>query len=92
MSLLLGSLLSDTLGIRACRSLTWDSRHRDGAAATITATGLPVYFTHPHSPWERDSNENVNRILREFFPKGVTITSDPNYLATVASEANDRLP
>ena len=45
--------------------------------ATITATGLPVYFAHPHSPWERGSNENLNRILREFFPKGVTITSDP---------------
>jgi len=59
--------------------------------ATITATGLPVYFAHPHSPWERGSNENLNRILREFFPKGVTITFDPNYLATVASEINDRL-
>ena len=57
---------------------------------TITATGLAVYFAHPHSPWERGSNENLNRILREFFPKGVTITSDPNYLATVASEINDR--
>ncbi len=29
-------------------------------------------------------------IVREFFPKGVTITSDPNYLAMVASEINDR--
>jgi IS30 family transposase len=58
--------------------------------ATITATGLPVFFAHPHSPWERGSNENLNRIVREFFPKGVTITSDPNYLAMVASEINDR--
>ncbi len=45
--------------------------------ATITATGLPVYFAHPHSPWERGSNENLNRIVREYFPKGETITSDP---------------
>jgi transposase, IS30 family len=58
--------------------------------ATITATGLPVYFAHPHSPWERGSNENLNRIVREYFPKGVTITSDPTYLAMVASDINDR--
>ena len=42
------------------------------------------------SPWERGSNENLNRIVREYFPKGVAITSDPNYLAAVASEINDR--
>jgi IS30 family transposase len=58
--------------------------------ATITATGLPVYFAHSHSPWARGSNENLNRIVRECFPKGETITSDPTYLAMVASDINDR--
>jgi IS30 family transposase len=57
---------------------------------TITATSMPVYFAHPHSPWERGSNENLNRILREYFPKGVEITADPAYLAMVACEINDR--
>ena len=72
------------------RSLTWDCGAEMAQHARITAAGLPVYFARPHSPWQRGSNENLNRILREYFPKGVPITSDPNYLAMVASEINDR--
>jgi IS30 family transposase len=72
------------------RSLTWDCGAEMARHATITATGLPVFFAHPHSPWERGSNENLNRIFREFFPKGIPITSDPNYLAMIASDINDR--
>jgi IS30 family transposase len=69
------------------RSLTWDCGSEMARHATITKTGLPVFFAHPHSPWERGSNENLNRIVREFFPKGVTITSDPDCLATVAPKS-----
>ena len=58
--------------------------------ATITATGLPVFFAHTHSPWERGNNENLNHIVREFFPKSLNITSDTGYLAMVASEINNR--
>jgi IS30 family transposase len=38
---------------------------------------------------ERGSNENLNRIFREFFSK-VDITSDFDYLAIVACEINNR--
>lgn len=30
----------------------------------------PVYYCHPYSSWERGSNENANKIIRRFFPKG----------------------
>ena len=30
----------------------------------------PVYYCHPYSSWERGSNENANRLIRRFFPKG----------------------
>jgi transposase, IS30 family len=72
------------------RSLTWDCGAEMALHKEVTATGLPVYFAHPHSPRERGSNENLNRIVREYFPKGTAITSDPHYLAAVAAEINDR--
>lgn len=72
------------------RSLTWDCGTEMAGHTTVTAASMPVYFAHPHSPWERGSNENLNRIVREYFPKGVEITSDPKYLAMVACDINDR--
>jgi IS30 family transposase len=72
------------------RSLTWDCGTEMALHKDVTVTGLPVFFAHPHSPWERGSNENLNRIVREYFPKGTAITSDPRYLAAVAAEINDR--
>jgi transposase, IS30 family len=79
-----------TLPPQIAKTLTWDCGSEMAGHARVTAAGLPVYFARPHSPWQRGSNENANRILREYFPKGVPITADPKYLAMVASEINDR--
>jgi IS30 family transposase len=34
-----------------------------------------AYYAHPYSSWERGSNENTNKIIRRFIPKGADISN-----------------
>ena len=49
------------------------SEFLDSEAIKKAAKCDEVYYAHPYSSWERGSNENGNRILRRFIPKGTDI-------------------
>lgn len=52
---------------------------------------LKVYFADPHSPWQRGSNENINGLIRFFFPRGTDFRKLPQeQLDSVVSLINNR--
>lgn len=81
-----------TLPAHLRRSITYDRGTEMARYADIQlALDLPVFFCNPASPWQRGSNENTNRLLRFWLPKGGDLSEfSAADLDTIAAKLNAR--
>ena len=74
------------------KSLTWDrGKEMADHQRFSLATDVKVYFCDPQHPWQRGSNEQINGLLRQYFPKGMDLSGiHQNRLNAVARRLNGR--
>lgn len=74
------------------RSLTWNQGAEMAKHDELRIeTGLGVDFCDPQGPWQRGSNQNTNRLLRQYFPKGTDLSQHGHdELDAVAAALNGR--
>ena len=73
-------------------TLTWDQGSEmanHDKIASLFDDG--VFFAHPGKPWQRGSNENMNGLLRQYFPKHSDLSiHNADALKAIAAKLNDR--
>ena len=68
-SIFRGSLKTITCD-NGCENLDFEGIEK---SALTKKKRTKVYYAHPYSSWERGTNENANKLIRRFIPKGADI-------------------
>jgi len=84
--------VDNELGLELYKSLTWDRGSEITNHQRFTLeTNIKVYLCDPQCPWQRGSNENTNRLLRQYLPKGTDLSiHTQTQLNKIARELNER--
>ncbi|WP_435864218.1 IS30 family transposase [Streptomyces mirabilis] len=73
-------------------TLTWDRGMELAAHKRLSPdTGVDVFFTAPRSPWQRGTNENTTKLLRQYLPRGTNLSAfSQDDLDAIATKLNNR--
>jgi IS30 family transposase len=74
------------------KSLTWDrGKELSDHKRFKLETNIDVYFCDPVSPWQKGSNENTNRLVRQYLPKFTDLSVHSQAkLSAIARQLNER--
>lgn len=74
------------------KSITFDNGGENTEHTKLKADyDIETYFCDPYSPWQKGGVENMNKLLRQYIPKGTDIKKiDQNYLDFIKERLNNR--
>lgn len=83
--------VASLLGSDASPVWTAQGHALHGPAQLTTDTSCPVFFCDPRSPWQRGTNENTNRLVRQYLSKNADLrVHDQAALDAIAARLNGR--
>ena len=72
------------------KSITADNGAEFSTLGEYFLNVVDVYFAHPYSAFERGGNENFNKLIRQFIPKGTSIDDyDRQYIENIVDKINN---
>ena len=72
------------------KSITADNGAEFSTLEECFSEIMDIYFAHPYSAYERGGNENFNKLIRRFIPKGESIDNyDRQYIEEIINRINN---